>query len=201
MVGQSIAKLESRVLLSTAAMGSYAAQAAPPTPVQTAIQNIKNSDWAKTPDGQAVVAKIDASTIAGAALPAGTRGDWNGATGTIQYNSTRYGSNVDAIASELVHEASHGVYEDRNPASKTGGNTLTEERFTNTNQLDYYSEQKKKNAAFSDPDLDKRQKDRAAGNLDANIQSRYNGGKGLPKDADPNNPDNDYSDEEDPAYI
>lgn len=157
-----------------AAAGAGAA-AAPPTPEQNiaaAIDKIKASDFAKTDEGKKVVAKIDdlqkAGKIGFGAGP-GTRGDWTGDKIRV---GDDYKNNVDAIASELVHEATHAVNEDEFPESKKKL-TIDEEMRTNTNQLDFYEEQRK--GGFRDPELEDRRDDRSKGKLRDNVRSRYPG--------------------------
>src|SRR5262245_49845469 len=151
------------------------AGAEPPTPEQNiaaAIDKIKASDFAKTDAGKKVVAKIDdlqkAGKIGFGAGP-GTRGDWTGDKIRV---GDDYKDNVDAIASELVHEATHAVNEDEYPESKKKL-TIDEEMRTNTNQLDFYEEQRK--GGFRDPELEDRRDDRSKGKLRDNVRSRYPG--------------------------
>ena len=144
-----------------------------PTPeqnVQAAIAAIKASDFGKTPEGQKVVAKIEALDKAGKikfGSGPGTRGEWTGSEIKI---GDDYKNDPEAIGSELVHEATHAVNEDELPASKKKA-TIDEEVRTNSNQLDYYEEQRKR--GYRDPDLEERRNDRANGKLRDNVKKRY----------------------------
>jgi hypothetical protein len=138
-----------------------------------AIEKIKNSNFGKTDEGKKVIKKIDDLDAAGKikAAPTGdaSRGTWG--DGEITVNCP-YISDPDAIASELVHEATHAVNEDDFPASKSKL-TIDEEMRTNTNQLDLYEEQRA--GGFRDPELERRRNDRAAGKLRDNVRGRYPG--------------------------
>jgi hypothetical protein len=144
--------------------------------VSTAIDMIKASDFGKTPEGQKVIAKLDALNAAGKIqfLPVlsnpNYRGEWDDAVGiTVHAN---YGSDPNVVASELVHEATHAVHEDEFPLSKLKL-TIDEEVRTNINQLDFYEEQRQ--SGFRDPDLEIRRADRAAGALRTSLRRRYPG--------------------------
>jgi hypothetical protein len=144
--------------------------------VSTAIDMIKASDFGKTPEGQKVIAKLEALGVAGkiqfspVLSNPSYRGEWDGAAGITVHSN--YSSDPNVVASELVHEATHAVYEDEFPASK-GKLTIDEEMRTNINQLDFYEEQR--NSGFRDPELETRREDRAAGNLRTNLRNRYPG--------------------------
>jgi hypothetical protein len=85
-------------------------------------------------------------------------------------------TDVDYIASSvLVHEGTHALNEDELPASKTKF-TIDEEMRTNTNELDYYEEQRKNGYRYSE--LERRRTARAAGTLRDDVRSRY---PGLPE--------------------
>ncbi len=138
---------------------------------EKAIENIKNSKFGKTPEGQKVIKKIEAleadGKIVSEDLGESTRGEWS--DGKIKVGKA-YEDDPDAVASELVHEATHAVNEDDFPASKTKL-TIDEEMRTNENQLDYYEEQRA--GGFRDPELEDRRNDRAAGKLRDNVRKRY----------------------------
>jgi hypothetical protein len=144
--------------------------------VSTAIDMIKASDFGKTPEGQKVIAKLEALDVAGqirfspVLSNPGYRGEWDSAAGITVHSN--YSSDPNVVASELVHEATHAVYEDEFPASKLKL-TIDEEMRTNINQLDFYEEQR--NSGFRDPELETRREDRAAGNLRTNLRNRYPG--------------------------
>ena len=144
--------------------------------VSTAIDMIKASGFGKTPEGEKVIAKLEALDAAGKIqfLPVlsnpSYRGEWDGAAGITVHSD--YSSDPNVVASELVHEATHAVYEDEFPASKSKL-TIDEEVRTNINQLDFYEEQR--SGGFRDPDLETRREDRAAGNLRTNLRHRYPG--------------------------
>ena len=138
-----------------------------------AIKKIKDSDFGKTDEGKKVIKKIDDldkdGKIVSKSLAKNVRGAWSG--GEIQVGET-FSNDSDAVASELVHEATHAVNEDDFPESKKKL-TIDEEMRTNTNQLDFYEEQRK--TGYRDPELEKRRDDRAAGKLRENVQKRYPG--------------------------
>ena len=139
----------------------------------TAMQIVTNSAFAKTAEGKNVVKKINELKKAGKIrfkkLDGNTRGQWSG--GEIVINSI-YKKNRNAIASELVHEATHALNEDDFPASKTKM-TIDEEMRTNTNQLDLYKDQRK--TGYRDPELERRRKARKDGTLRDDVRSRYPG--------------------------
>ncbi len=136
-----------------------------------AIKKIENSKFAKTAEGKKVVAKIQSlqkdGKIKFKSLGATTRGQWGG--GEITVNET-YKDDTDAIASELVHEATHALNEDEFPASKTKA-TIDEEMRTNKNQLDLYEEQR--DDGFRDSELERRRKANQDGKLRDDVKSRY----------------------------
>jgi len=144
--------------------------------VSTAIEMIKASDFGKSPEGHKVLAELKALDAAGkihflsVLSNASNRGEWDGAAGITVHSN--YSSDPNIVASELVHEATHAVYEDEFPASQSKL-TIDEEVRTNINQLDFYEEQRK--SGFRDPDLEIRRADRAAGNLRTNVRNRYPG--------------------------
>jgi hypothetical protein len=140
--------------------------------ISFAIDLIKASDFGKTPEGQKVIAKLEALDAAGnigfGASP-GTRGTWDGTGIKV---SDDYKSDPNGVASELVHEATHAVYLDEFPAAAPKP-TIDEELRTNTNQLDLYEEQRK--SGYRDPDLETRRNDRNRGKLRDNVRRRYPG--------------------------
>jgi len=144
-----------------------------PKKSKTAMEIVSNSAFAKTAEGKNVIKKINelkkAAKIKCKKLGANTRGEWSG--GEIVINSI-YKKNRNAIASELVHEATHALNEDDFPASKTKM-TIDEEMRTNTNQLDLYAEQRK--SGYRDPELERRRKARKKGTLRDDVRSRYPG--------------------------
>jgi uncharacterized Zn-binding protein involved in type VI secretion len=140
--------------------------------IADAIAKIEASDFAKTDAGKKVVAKIKQLNKDGKisfAPMAGSRGTWGGGKISV---ADGYSGDVDSTASELVHEATHAVYEDDFPASKTKL-TIDEEMTTNVNQLDFYEEQRR--GGFRDPELEDRRTDRNNGKLRDNVRSRYPG--------------------------
>lgn len=144
-----------------------------PKKSKTAIEIIRDSAFAKTIEGKNVLKKINdlkkAGKIKFKKLGAGTRGQWSGSE--IIINSI-YKKNRNAIASELVHEATHALNEDDFPASKTKM-TIDEEMRTNTNQLDLYEQQRK--TGYRDPELERRRKARKNGTLRDDVRGRYPG--------------------------
>jgi len=138
-----------------------------------AIKKIKDSDFGKTEEGKKVIKKIDDldkdGKIVSKSMAGHVRGAWS--DGQIQV-AEAYSNDPDAVASELVHEATHAVNEDDFPESKKKL-TIDEEMRTNTNQLDFYEEQRK--TGYRDPQLEKRRDDRADGKLRDNVRKRYPG--------------------------
>lgn len=138
-----------------------------------AIQKIKDSDFGKTEEGKKVVTKIEDleknGKIGFKSLGSDTRGEWNGKE--IVVNKS-YEGDADAIASELVHEATHALHEDEFPGSKSKV-TIDEEMRTNENQLALYESQRKD--GFRDPELERRRKANADGKLRDDVRSRYPG--------------------------
>jgi hypothetical protein len=157
-------------------IGSSAACAAAPVkaatdPVDDAIKVVEESAFAKTEEGKKVVAKIRDLRTKGLinikSLGSSTRGNWDGNRINV---SDAYKDNPDAIASELVHEATHAVNEDELPASRTKA-TIDEEMRTNKNQLELYNAQRA--TGFRDPELERRRKASKNGKLREDVRSRY----------------------------
>jgi len=136
------------------------------------IDIIKNSKFSKTDEGKKVFNRIeeykDSGKINFEKMDKDIRGKYYG-KGAIGINDI-YKENPDAIASELVHEATHSVNKDDFPASKNK-QTIDEEMRTNTNQLDLYEEQRE--TGFRDPELEDRRDARNDGNLRDNVRERY----------------------------
>lgn len=147
------------------------AKGKPKDPVQEAIDDLEKSDFAKTPEGQRVLEKIKEKQAQGKIklekLPDNVRGAYDG--NNLIVNS-KFSSNPDAIGSELVHEASHDIYDQTVPGAKNT-KSIDEELFTNTNQLNYYIEQKKH--GYVDPQLELRLIDMKDGKLRDNVKKRY----------------------------
>ncbi|OQW91963.1 MAG: hypothetical protein BWK78_03110, partial [Thiotrichaceae bacterium IS1] len=141
-----------------------------PNCVQRAIEKAKDSKFAKTPEGKKVITKVEDLNKAGnvelKSLAKGIRGKWG--SGKITVNGS-YENDPDAIASELVHEATHAINEDEFPNQQY---CIDEEVRTNTNQLDLYEEQR--SCGFRDPELERRRKARQSGKLRDDVRSRYN---------------------------
>jgi uncharacterized Zn-binding protein involved in type VI secretion len=139
--------------------------------VEEAIVKIEKSKFGKTDEGKKVTKKLRElqkdGKIEFQKLPDKTRGNWG--DGKIGVND-KYAGDVDATASELVHEGSHAVNEDELPASKTKA-TIDEEMRTNKNQVDFYKEQKAD--GFRDPALDRRLKADEDGKLRDDVKRRY----------------------------
>jgi len=139
--------------------------------VEEAIVKIEKSKFGQTDEGKKVTKKLRQlqkdGKIEFKKLPDKTRGDWG--DGKIGVNN-KYAGDVDATASELVHEGSHAVNEDEFPASKTKA-TIDEEMRTNKNQVDFYKEQKAD--GFRDPALDRRLKADEDGKLRDDVKRRY----------------------------
>ena len=138
--------------------------------IEDAMNIIRTSDFGQTPEGQEVLRKLEEIKRNGGitfkSYTGGTRGEYGG--GEIKVNAA-YNRDPNAVASELVHEATHGLEDDKHwfPHS----NTIDEEMHTNTNQLDIYEEQRKE--GFRDPELERRRTARNNGTLRDDIRSRY----------------------------
>lgn len=108
--------------------------------VAKAIDEIKASKFGRTTEGRKVIAKFESLQKSGniqvTNLNPNIRGEWTGTQ--VRVNSS-FKDNVHAIASELVHEATHAVYKDEHP--KAHGNSIDQEMRTNTNQVNFYKEQ------------------------------------------------------------
>lgn len=141
--------------------------------VDGAITSIKGSSFATTEEGKKVVSKIEELNTSGKikfeSMSPSTRGKWSGSEIVVNAN---FSGDVDATASELVHEATHALHEDEFPASKTKI-TIDEEMRTNENQLALYEDQRK--GGFRDPELEQRRNDQANGKLRDNVRRRYPG--------------------------
>ncbi len=139
----------------------------PPAPLQAAIDCIANSDFAKTDDGKAILQKIrDAlanNKIESQDLKPGLFGTYNDGTGVITYSSF-YNNDPGVIASELVHEGAHILYNSRLP--KPALDNLDEEVYTNLQQLAFYDGQTgdcKPKSILVSGELDRRKALRDAG--------------------------------------
>jgi len=164
------------VLIGIAGGGGVSPPAAPAPPKSTvdkAIEKIEKSEFGKTEEGKKVVKKLKQlkkdGKIEYGKMKDSTRGEWDGSKVIV---NDKYKNDVDATASELVHEATHGLNEDEFPASKTKI-TIDEEMRTNKNQLDLYEEQRKD--GFRDPELERRRRARKNGKLRDDVRSRYPG--------------------------
>jgi len=133
---------------------------------------VKTSKFAKTIEGQKIVKRLDELYLTGSInmhsfTDKRTRGHWSSKDGI------RVGSGItdaEFTASELVHEATHAVDRDEHGQTKS---SIDEEMRTNTNQLDFYEEQRKR--GFVDFELNARRTERIKGKLRDNVRSRYKG--------------------------
>ncbi len=159
-----------------AGAGAGGAAVAPPiTDQQTidqAIALIEAGDFGKTEEGKKVLANIYKLNREGKINfrnygDDGTRGEWTGSEINVDQN---YNRDPESTASELVHEATHNLNEDENPAAKSK-NTIDEEMRTNENQLDLYEEQRDR--GYRDPELERRRRARADGTLRDDVRGRY----------------------------
>jgi len=134
-----------------------------------AMNLIRTSEFGKTEEGKKVLAKLEAMKRKGDIhfkhYDGGTRGEYEG--GEISVNE-HYNRDPNATASELVHEATHGLEDDKHIFPHE--NTIDEEMHTNTNQLDIYEEQR--NEGFRDPSLERRRTARANGTLRNDVRAR-----------------------------
>lgn len=137
-----------------------------------AMNLIRTSEFGKTEEGKKVLAKLEAMKRNGDIrfkhFDGGIRGEYG--SGGVSVNE-KYNRDPDAIASELVHEATHGIESDNHIFPH--GNTIDEEMHTNNNQLDIYEEQR--DEGFRDPELERRRTARNNGTLRDDIRSRYPG--------------------------
>ncbi len=83
--------------------------------------------------------------------------------------ANRESTDVEALALYLVWEGSYGVYRDDHPGTK--GDSIEEELFANTNQLDYYEERRAK--GNFDRELERRRIARLAKRLREDVKGRY----------------------------
>ena len=150
--------------------------AAPKPPVEQAIDCIANSDWAKTEEGKKILAKIkELRDKIQSGNPPGAenaRGTYNPATGVITYNPS-YNNDPGSIASELVHEAAHAVWDDTH--AHPNPDTIDEELYTNLQQLAFYDGQNGDCKPKDTTELDRRRglRDRGGDELRDDIRIRY----------------------------
>ena len=151
----------------------------PPTPLQTAVDCIASSAYAKTPDGAKILQNIQDAIKNGKVksqiLRPGLRGTYNDGTGEITYNSM-LDNDPGAIASELVHEGAHILYDSRLP--KPALDNIDEELYTNLQQLAFYDGQtgaSKPTTSYVNDELDRRKALRDAGGdqLRNDVKMRY----------------------------
>lgn len=158
---------------AAAAAGAAGQPEAEKDPIDEAIEKIKNSEFGKTEEGKKVLKKIedlrkDDKIEFKSYGDDGTRGEWGDGKISVSDQS----KDPDFVASELVHEATHALNEDENPAAKAK-NTIDEEMRTNNNQLDLYQQQRE--SGFRDAELERRNGLRDAGTLRDDVRTRYPG--------------------------
>lgn len=145
----------------------------PPTSDEEALEDAMNlirvSKFAKTAEGQKVLAKLEQMKRDGKInfkhFDGGRRGESGG--GEISL-SDRLDRNPDATASGLVHEDTHALADDEHVFPHR--NTIDEEMRTHTNQNNFYEEQRDE---FRDPALERRRAAVADGTLRDDIRRRY----------------------------
>ncbi len=147
--------------------------------VDNAIAQIKNSQFGKTKAGKNVVDKAERLHKAGKIVIADTTdangdknyGKWGYNTGVLTVDTTR-AAHVNDIASEIVHETTHGLLSDEYARTnrKPDTNSIDQEALTNGYQLQLYREQRKYR---KDKILEGRLKASNKGKLRKEIRSRY----------------------------
>jgi hypothetical protein len=141
--------------------------------IEEAIRSIKESNFAKTEEGMKVLAKIEELQKSGKIkfekLSESVRGNWKD-SGILSINKS-FKFSVGAIASVLIHEATHAVDRIDYPKTKGKGASIDEEMRTNENQLDFYEEQRA--ADYRDPELERRRKARTYKKLRDDVIKRY----------------------------
>jgi uncharacterized Zn-binding protein involved in type VI secretion len=151
-------------------MGGYMPPASDAEAIEDAMNEIRASDFSKTPEGQKALAKLEQMCKDGKVSfqrMRDRRGEYDWTAREIHVDD-EYHRDPDSTASELVHEATHGLEADEHGSHK---NTIDEEMRTNTNQLDLYEEQRE--AGFRDRELERRRTARANGTLRDDVRSRY----------------------------
>ncbi len=146
---------------------------APTTDEETLMQamfRIRNSAFAQTPEGQVVVAQLNTMYNDGDlyyhSMGASTTGSWNNDRQDIRVNEAR-NRDVEATASTLVHEGTHGVDYGEHGVSRS----IDEEVRTNNNQLDFYEEQRGR--GYRNAEQERRRTARNDGTLRDDVRSRY----------------------------
>jgi uncharacterized Zn-binding protein involved in type VI secretion len=148
--------------------------ATPPTSdaetIEDAIDLIRTSDFAKTAEGQKVLARLENMQKEGDISYQRDdphRGEYKN-DDKISL-SDDYNRDPQGTASELVHEGTHAVAADEDawPSHK---NSIDEEMRTNTNQNNFYQEQRNE---YQSDELDRRSQAAADGTLRDDIRGRY----------------------------
>jgi uncharacterized Zn-binding protein involved in type VI secretion len=144
--------------------------------IQMAMDQIRASDFAKWPHGQAVLAKLEQlqkdGKIGFADLSDVSKKPNEQADGTWENDKQRltvdrqYDRSPDATASELVHEGSHATYYDEHGPDTHS--SIDQETQTNRDQQDFYSEQRQ--CGYYSPEQERR---RAAPSLRDDVRDRY----------------------------
>ncbi len=124
--------------------------------MEDALNLIRASDFAQTEEGRKVLARLEALREQGKLSFEQLKDDRRAQTsaGGAVSVADRYNRDPDTTASELVHEGTHSMVHagDTSPDQKK---TLDEEMRTNTNQLNFYEEQRD---TYRDDELEKRRK-------------------------------------------
>lgn len=167
----------SRVLI-----GGWSVPTSQQETLNRAMNHIRTSEFAKTEEGKKVLAKLEEfhknGRIRFQKLGPGLGGGFGAKEGPLPLLtgdasdeisvSEAYARDPDSTASELVHEGTHGA-----AAEEVGAhpNTIDEEMRTNSNQLDFYDEQRQ--AGHSDEALDAREDWRKRGVLREQLPAFY----------------------------
>jgi uncharacterized Zn-binding protein involved in type VI secretion len=111
--------------------------------MEDALNLIRASDWAKTEEGKKVLALLEQMQKDGKLQYNRFGDDTRGAykDGKV-FVSDGYNRDPDGTASELVHEGTHAVADNESMNPFRNKNSVDEEVRTNTNQNDFYSEQR-----------------------------------------------------------
>jgi hypothetical protein len=136
--------------------------------IAEAMRLIRASEFAKTPKGREVLRKLEEMLKSGHIRFSKTSNRAELAPPDVIVSDI-YNRDPQATASELVHEGTHAVIRENDFVPRP--NSIDEEMETNTNQLDFYDEQK--NDGFNDADLEWRRDKRAAGELRPDVRRRY----------------------------
>lgn len=141
--------------------------------LNVATDIIRKSQFAQTPEGKKIVARIELIAKVERIKFADYKGDdkrgaWT-RRGELEINK-KYNRDPEATASEIVHEATHAQHEVDFPNTHNKL-TIDEEMRTNANQLELYKEQRER--GYFDKELELRLKAQKKGKLRDDVRERY----------------------------